>query len=156
MRILFLCTHNACRSVLCESVTRKLAGARIDAGSAGSQPSGRIHPLTLPALAARDYPTVGLHSKGLDDMQVFNPDVVITVCDSAARDDCPLWLGDAVRAHWGLLDPSMVAGDDDMRAGAFEAVINLIEYRVRALLELPFETYSRERLATVLNSIAGS
>lgn len=155
MKILFLCTHNACRSVLCEAIAGQLAGPRIIAASAGSEPAGRIHPLTLRALAARGYPTERLRSKGLEAVKAFAPAVVITVCDSAAGESCPLWLDDAVRVHWGLLDPSRVPGGDEVRAGAFDATINLIEYRIRTLLEQPFENFTRGQLVTALNDIAG-
>lgn len=156
MKILFLCTHNACRSVLGEVITRALAGNRIVAASAGSEPSGKIHPLTLANLEAHGYPVEGLRSKGLDEIEAFAPDVVITVCDSAARESCPVWLGGAVKIHWGLPDPSHITGSEQDKARAFAAVIRTIESRIRALLEQAFETMNREQLTTQLQAIGES
>jgi len=155
MKVLFLCTHNACRSILCEVITRELAGARVETASAGSQPAGSIHPDTLAALTARGYPVRGLASKSLADVQAFQPDWVITVCDRAAGEACPLWLGDIPRVHWGLPDPSHAAGDRRARDAAFEQVITTIERRVRALLVRPFESLSRARLLATLEAIPG-
>jgi arsenate reductase len=154
VKILFLCTHNACRSILCEVIARELGGARIQAASAGSQPAGRIHPETLQALAARGYPSRGLSSKSIDDVQGFQPDWVITVCDRAAGESCPLWLGDVPRVHWGLPDPSHIAGGRQLRVEAFARVIDTIEQRLRALLALPFETLPDRALGPALASIA--
>lgn len=89
MKILFLCTHNACRSVLSEVISRHLANGQLEVASAGSQPSGKVHPETLRHLQDRGYSTDNLHSKGFDDLADFKPDAVITVCDRAAKEPCP-------------------------------------------------------------------
>ncbi len=153
MRLLFLCTHNRCRSVLGEAITRKLAAGRIAAASAGAHPAGEVHPLTLKYLQAAGYDTSNLASKGMDELQDFQPDAVITVCDSAAKEPCPIWLGDALKIHWGLPDPSKLDGDENETAQAFNGVINTIENLIGLLLEEPFEQASPQQLEALLNRV---
>lgn len=133
MKFLYVCTHNACRSILFEAITRDLANGAIEVASAGSQPRGEVHQQTLRQLEKRGYPTDNLHSKGFEDVAGFNPDAVITVCDHAAKEPCPVWLGPAIKTHWGLPDPtgqSSKAKMEDM----FNEVIITIERRVKHLL----------------------
>lgn len=154
MNLLFVCTHNACRSILAESITRKIAGKRIQVASAGSQPAGRIHPLTLEYLTSVERPVDGLQSKGFDDLGEFKPDVVITVCDSAANVSCPVWLSDsAITAHWGLPDPSHMDGTDAERQAAFQSVSRAIESRMEALLSQPFESMDKAELSDFLDTL---
>lgn len=136
MKILYICTHNRCRSILCEAITNLMAGPGMMAASAGSEPAGMVHPLTLQYLREAGVPTVGLHGKSWDALEDFQPDLVITVCDSAARESCPVWFGQAVKVHWGLADPSKVEGSDADRAQAFRACIAEIKRRVTALREI--------------------
>lgn len=152
MKLLFLCTHNACRSILAEAITRKIAGDRLDVASAGSHPAGRVHPLTLEHLQQRNYPIEGLTSQSWDDLKDFAPDIVITVCDSAAGETCPLWFGDAVKAHRGLPDPTSQENIAQVDA-LFEQVINRIERRTQALMKIKFEQLSREQLQSELNML---
>jgi arsenate reductase len=154
VKLLFVCTHNACRSILGEVIARKLGAGLLQTASAGSSPSGRVHPLTLQYLNDHGYATDELCSESLDDMQDFEPDVVITVCDRAAKEPCPVWLGSAVQAHWGLPDPSHLEGSDAERFAAFDAVAAIIEARISALLQSPFEVLQGEQLAVLLQSIA--
>lgn len=154
MNLLFVCTHNACRSILAETITRSLAGGRIGVASAGSQPAGVIHPLTVEFLQSRGYPTDSLRSKGFDDLGDFKPDVVITVCDSAANESCPVWLrNDAISVHWGLPDPSHLAGTAAERSAAFMSVAEVLKSRMAALLREPFETMDSSALMRLLNSL---
>lgn len=136
MKVLFICTHNRCRSILFEAITRHRAGDVIEARSGGSQPAGEVHPLTLRHLEQRGYATEGLRSQSWDDFAEFAPDLVITVCDSAAGETCPLYLGSAPRVHWGLSDPTQLAGDEHQQAAAFEACMAEIERRVAMLRRL--------------------
>ncbi|MGA0806742.1 MAG: arsenate reductase ArsC [Pseudohongiellaceae bacterium] len=136
MKILYVCTHNRCRSILCEAITNLVAGPGMMAASAGSQPEGQVHPLTLQYLREAGVPTVGLHSKSWDALEDFEPDLVITVCDSAANESCPAWFGKAVKVHWGLADPSKVQGDADAQAQAFRACIAEIKQRATALRDI--------------------
>ena len=106
--------------------------------SAGSRPAGEIHPLTLKFLAARGLPTEGLSSQSWDDFSNQEFDLVVTVCDSAANEACPLWMSDAPRAHWGMPDPSRVTGDEAAIEAAFFTVMDALESKLAALRrELP-------------------
>lgn len=136
MKILYICTHNRCRSILCEAITRTRAAGLIEARSAGSQPAGEVHPLSLKYLAEAGYDTQNLSSQSWDDFEDFAPDIVITVCDSAAGESCPLWFGRTLKVHWGLEDPSKLQGSEAEIADAFRATIGIIEQRVESLIEL--------------------
>ncbi|MFT4767438.1 MAG: arsenate reductase [Glaciecola sp.] len=138
LTLLFICTHNRCRSVLCEALARHLSRGRIAAFSAGSQPSGVVHPETLRQLQKRGIDTWELRSESWDAYEDVSPDAVITVCDSAAGEQCPVWFGKSVKVHWGLADPSRVESSSNDQATAFDAVITTIEERLRRLLELDF------------------
>lgn len=153
MRLLFLCTHNACRSILCESITKGLAGGRITAASAGSCPAGRVHPLTLKYLSAAGYSVAGLQSKSLDAVSSFAPDAVITVCDDAASESCPVWMGDVARVHWGLADPSHLNGSDEEIEIAFQQLIKTIEGLIKNLLNELDETMKNQDLENILQGI---
>ena len=130
MKLLFICTHNRCRSILCEAIASQRGAGVIHAASAGSAPVDAVHPLTLRYLEERGYSTTGLQSQSWHDLQCFEPDRVITVCDSAAGEACPLWMGEVDKHHWGLPDPSRVEGDDAAIRSAFMAVIDRIENKV--------------------------
>lgn len=133
MNILYICTHNRCRSILSEAITNHFAQPWITAQSAGSQPQGEVHPLTLRYLQKAGIATLGLHSKSWEQLDNFTPDVVITVCDSAAGEACPLWLGNTLKIHWGLKDPSKLQGSDEVLEEAFKQCIATIKTRVHAL-----------------------
>lgn len=154
LKLLFICTHNRCRSILCEALTRHLSNGRISAYSAGSQPSGAVHPQTLAQLEKRGINTSGLCSESWDSYSELPIDAVITVCDSAAGEPCPLWLGKSVRAHWGLPDPSCITGTDAESDAAFDDVIRTIEHRILRLLSLKLEDLSGDALAASLQLIA--
>lgn len=152
MKILFVCTHNACRSVLCEAITRDLANGRIEVASAGSQPSGEIHRQTLWHLENGGYSTAKLHSKGFDEVADFRPDAVITVCDQAAQEACPVWVGSTVKAHWGLPDPTRLSSATEM-AEMFAEVILTIERRIERLLAEPALDLPAAQLSELLKRI---
>ena len=130
MKLLFICTHNRCRSILCEAIASQRGAGFLKAASAGSAPVDAVHPLTLRYLEERGYQTTGLQSQSWNELAAFNPDRVVTVCDSAAGETCPLWMGEVDKDHWGLPDPSRVEGDDDAIRSAFMAVIDRIEDKV--------------------------
>ena len=154
MNLLFVCTHNACRSILAESITRKLAANRIQVASAGSEPAGRVHPLTLEYLESSGLPAAGLRSKGFDDLGEFKPDVVITVCDSAANESCPAWISHrAITIHWGMPDPSHMNGTDAERQAAFQSVAETLESRINGLLSEPLESLTEAELSALLNRL---
>ena len=130
MKLLFICTHNRCRSILCEAIASQRGASVLQAASAGSAPVEAVHPLTLRYLEERGYSTTDLQSQSWHDLQSFEPDRVITVCDSAAGEACPLWMGEVDKHHWGLPDPSRIEGDEAAIRLAFMTVIDRIEAKV--------------------------
>jgi len=153
MKILYICTHNRCRSILSEAITNHLSQGLIHAKSAGSQPAGEVHPLSLQYLQEAGISTKGLVSQSWDELEEFAPDVVVTVCDSAAGESCPLWFGNSVKVHWGLSDPSKVEGSDDKKAQAFRETIAEIQQRVTQLLALETEHMTQDELRSALNQL---
>ena len=133
MNVLFVCTHNRCRSILAEAIANHRGRGWLQARSAGSSPAGEVHPLTLRYLAERGIPVDGLRSKGWEAVTEPAPEIVVTVCDRAAGEACPLWLGAAEKVHWGLADPSAVHGSDTEKRDAFLATIETLEARIRTL-----------------------
>ena len=157
---LILCTHNSARSVLAEAMLNHHAsrlGVKVRAYSAGSAPSGRVNPLALAVLEAAGVSTAAVRSKGWDEFA--RPDapqmrVVITVCDQAANEVCPIWPGSPVKVHWGYPDPSNVVGDDAVRRQAFELTRQAIGYRVLQLLELPLASMNDTELQAALQRLS--
>jgi arsenate reductase len=156
--VLILCTHNSARSVLGEGMlnhwARKL-GKDVHAFSAGSAPSGRLNPYALEALANAGIDTAGYRSKSWDEFIGGNAPqmrIVITVCDSAAAETCPLWPGSPVKVHWGYPDPSNAPEPE--RRNAFELTRQAIGYRILQMLALPLEKMSDGELHGALVKIA--
>ncbi|MEM1189990.1 MAG: arsenate reductase ArsC [Pseudomonadota bacterium] len=154
MRLLFVCTHNRCRSIIAEAVTRHLAGDCFDVASAGSAPAGVVHPLSLHHLAQRDIPTGGLASKSFDDVSQSPFDIVVTLCDSAAGEPCPLWLEPAEKVHWGLADPSRIVGDGQTVRAAFHETIDILVTRIQTLRREADALASAALLAERMRSLA--
>ena len=154
MKVLFMCTANSCRSILSEAVFNHLAPPGFEAISSGSFPKGQVLPRSLSVLQAAGISTEGLYSKGNDAFEGSPPDVVITVCDKAAGEACPVYFGPALKAHWGLEDPSDVTGDEAAIDAAFSATLAHIERRCRAFFELPFARLDRDELQIGLDRIA--
>ncbi|MDR2326885.1 MAG: arsenate reductase ArsC [Acidovorax sp.] len=158
--ILVLCTHNAARSVLAEAMFNhwaKRLGIDAQAHSAGAAPSGRIHPQALQALAAAGVETAGLASKHMDlfaQPGASEMRVVITVCDSAAAQPCPLWPGAPVRAHWSYPDPS--AAPEGEQAQRFALTRQAIAYRMLQLVQLPFTALDNQALQARVQAIGAS
>ena len=154
MKVLFMCTANSCRSILSEAMFNHLAPEGFEAISSGSFPKGLVLPRSLSTLQAAGIRTEGLYSKGNDAFEGSPPDVVITVCDKAAGEACPVYFGPAVKAHWGLEDPSDVQGDDARVQAAFDATLKTIATRSRAFFILPFAELSPTELKAELARIA--
>lgn len=165
IHVLILCTHNSARSVLAEGMLNHLAakaGRRVRAHSAGSAPSGRLNPFALEALTQAGVDVSGYRSKSWDEFTT--PDapplaIVITVCDSAAAEQCPVFFGgngQPVKVHWGYPDPSNAEGGDEGKRRAFELTRQAIGYRMLQLLQLPLESMGRQELQAALNAIASS
>jgi len=153
MKILFLCTANSCRSILAEALFNHLAPAGMRAFSAGSEPRGDINPLTLETLARAGIAADGLYSKSSDAHQALNPDFVITVCDKAAGEACPVHFGPATKAHWGLADPSESVGSPEEIKAAFDATLVRLKLRFTAFLALPLAHLDAATLRTELARI---
>ena len=164
--VLILCTHNSARSVLSEGMLNHLArrlGKDVKAHSAGSAPSGRINPFAIEALNNAGVDTSGYRSKSWDEFSLVGApplSIVITVCDSAAAEQCPVFFGGTggqpVKVHWGYPDPSDAPGGDEGRRRAFELTRQAIGYRVLQLLALPLGTMDRERLHAALRDIGST
>ena len=150
MKILFICTHNRCRSILSEAIVNHQNDSRLIAASAGSQPVGEVHPLSVKYLNEAGIKTEGLKSQSWDELEDFNADVVVTVCDSAAGEACPVWFGKSIKLHWGLNDPSKVQGTDEEIKDAFLVVMQEIENRVKAILNLDLNNLTGDALKTEL------
>lgn len=146
MNVLFLCTGNSCRSLIGEAVFNHLAPAGRHAISAGSQPMGKLNARALALLARKGIPTAGYSSKSWDDLPV-TPDIVVTVCASAAGETCPTYLGPVLRTHWGVEDPSHLVGSDDEIEAAFEKAFAILRARIEAFLALPLDTLAQDRAA---------
>ena len=154
MNILFLCTGNSCRSVLAEATFNALAGPEWRAMSAGSHPTGTIHPRSLALLRREGISTEGLHSKSWTGLPAI-PDIVITVCGNAAGETCPAYLGPVLRAHWGVDDPAKATGSDAEIDARFEQAYRTLRARIEAFLKLPIDRlrHDREQLKVALDRI---
>jgi arsenate reductase (thioredoxin) len=158
-RVLFVCTGNSARSILAEATLNHLGRDRFLAYSAGSQPTGYVNPHALTQLARAGMPVDGYRSKSWDEFSSDGApalDLVITVCDSAAEETCPVLFGDFVRTHWGLPDPASVKGSEDEIEQAFEQAHWLIRYRIEQLLALPIEELDVAALRQHLDEIGES
>jgi arsenate reductase (thioredoxin) len=155
VNILFLCTGNSCRSILAEATFNHLAPSGWRAISAGSHPAVEVNPRSLALLKREGIATDGLASKSWDGLPV-TPDVVITVCASAAGEACPAYLGPALRAHWGVEDPAHATGTDDEINAAFSEAYRILRARIEAFLALPLEQLKgdREQLKRELDRLA--
>jgi arsenate reductase len=156
MKILFICTHNRCRSILAEAIFNHLSDGSLLARSAGSQPAGQVHPLSLKYLQEQGINTDDLQSQSWDVHEAWQPDVVITVCDSAAGEVCPVWFGDCIKLHWGLPDPSRLEGGEEEIRSAFLSVMDTLRERAQQLLEIKSQKLSKEELVNQLNTIGKS
>lgn len=146
MNVLFLCTGNSCRSILGEATFNHLAPAGWRAMSAGSKPTGQVHPRSLILLAREGIATEGYFSKSWDNLPA-TPDIVITVCASAAGETCPAYLGPVLRTHWGVEDPAHATGTDEEIDASFMQAYRILRARIEAFLALPLETLQGDKNA---------
>jgi len=148
-KVLILCTGNSCRSILAEATLRELGRGRFESWSAGSKPTGQVHPLSLETLGIHGIDTGGLKSQSWDEFEDIDFDLVITVCDNANGESCPAYLSKAIRAHWGVFDPPKVrveAGDERL---PFEEAYQILKFRIEELLNLNEDEIN----STTLNEI---
>ena len=147
--VLFLCTGNSARSILAEAALRRWGEDRFVAYSAGSQPKGQVHPLTLDLLRSMHLPTEGLRSKSWNEFaspSAPHLDFVFTVCDNAASEVCPIWPGQPMTAHWGVEDPAAVSGTERQQRDAFVKAFRELEARIKIFVNLPMASLDRARL----------
>ena len=148
IHILFLCTHNAARSILAEAILNHIGGTRFRAFSAGMEPQadGQPHPLALEALRSAGISTEGLHSKSWDEFARAEApvmDLVITVCDQVHGEPCPVWPGHPASAHWSFPDPVMTQGDHDTLLEMFKQVMHRMHQRLELFRNLPQASLDR-------------
>jgi arsenate reductase len=154
--VLVLCTGNSARSIMGEALINVLGQGRFKAYSAGSQPMGRVNPFAVEQAQTIGYDTSTVRSKSWDEFSQPDAtpmDIVITVCDSAAGESCPLWRGSPIKVHWGFADPSHVNGSDDDKRVAFANIFAQIRKKVEALMQLPIDALTPQQLTTELQAI---
>lgn len=157
VNVLVLCTGNSARSVLSEAILNKRGEGRFQAFSAGSKPTGKVNPYAIKLLSAKGYDTSGFRSKSWDEFSGFDAPkmaIVITVCDSAAGETCPIWPGAPVQVHWGFPDPAYVEGTDEEKLQAFSDVYDMIDPFVKELVALDVENMDAGTLKAALRAIA--
>jgi arsenate reductase (thioredoxin) len=156
MNILFLCTGNSCRSILAEATFNTLAPQGMQAISAGSQPTGEVHPRSIALLKREGIATDGYYSKSWDKLPV-TPEIVITVCGNAAGETCPAYLGNVLRAHWGVDDPAKATGTEAEIDAAFVKAYSILRKRIEAFLKLDAASLAdKSKLQKELQVIASS
>ncbi len=142
--VLVLCTGNSCRSILAEVLLNEIGAGRFVAHSAGSHPAGKVNPGAIKKLADEGHRTDGLSSKSWDAFSGAGApaiDIVITVCDSAAGESCPLWNGRPITVHWGIADPANESAEDT--DAAFDLAYRQLRSRIEQVMELPLESLER-------------
>jgi arsenate reductase len=156
LNVLFLCTGNSARSIMAEAILRREGAGRVEAFSAGSHPTGRVNPHAVDLLRRNGLPTDGLRSKGWDEFarpEAPPLDVVITVCDDAAGETCPVWPGRPVTAHWGVADPAAVSGSEAEVQAAFRDAFEALSARIARFVQLPLATLEPGSLQARLREI---
>jgi ArsR family transcriptional regulator, arsenate/arsenite/antimonite-responsive transcriptional repressor / arsenate reductase (thioredoxin) len=154
--VLFLCTGNSARSIIAESVLRRLGAGKFNAYSAGSDPKGQVNPYAIEVLKAYDFPTDGLRSKPWDEFatpDAPNLDFVFTVCDNAAGEACPVWPGQPMTAHWGIPDPAAVEGTDLEKKRAFTEAYQAMNRRIGIFVSLPIASLDEVSLQSRVRDI---
>jgi protein-tyrosine-phosphatase len=155
--VLFLCTGNSARSIMAEAIVERLGQGRFKGHSAGSHPTGQVHPYALDLLQRLNHPTAALHSKSWDVFAAPGApkmDFVFTVCDNAAGEVCPLWPGQPMLAHWPFRDPAAVEGSEIEKRQVFADVYGQIHNRVSIFMNLPLATLDKLSLQKNLDEMA--
>jgi arsenate reductase len=154
--VLFLCTHNSARSIMAEALLNILGRGRFHAYSAGSRPGGEVNPFALEKVKSIGYPTEGLRSKSWNEFALPNApqmDFIITVCDNAAGEVCPVWPGQPISAHWGFADPAAVVGTDDVKRAAFDKIFRQLSTRISIFANMPLEKLDKAAIHRELKNI---
>ncbi len=145
MNILFLCTGNSCCSILAEATFNHLAPTGMRAMSAGSKPAGKVHPRSIALLKSKGISTEGYFSKSWDNLPQV-PDIVVTVCENAAGETCPAYLGNVVRTHWGVEDPAKATGSEAEINASFEQAYQILRTRIEAFLALSITAIQTDKV----------
>jgi len=156
LNVLFLCTHNSARSIIAECVLTRLGKGRFKGYSAGSQPSGQVHPYALDLLRKLNHDVSSLRSKSWEEFAAPGApkmDFVFTVCDDAANEVCPVWPGQPISAHWGLPDPAAVEGTEAERRLAFADAYRMLVQRISILTNKPLASLDKLSLQKQLDDI---
>jgi arsenate reductase (thioredoxin) len=154
--VLFLCTGNSGRSILAEAILRKVSAGRFNAYSAGSRPKGVVNPFAVKELVSLGCSIDGLRSKSWEEFSGPNApvmDFVFTLCDDAAGEQCPVWPGQPMTAHWGIEDPAAVGGTDIQKQAAFVSAARYIGNRISAFISLPIRSLDKLSLSAKLREI---
>jgi arsenate reductase len=154
--VLILCTANSARSILGEALVNQLGAGKFQGYSAGSRPAGVVHPMAIEPLREMKFPTDGLRSKSWDEFAAVDApplDLVITVCDGSAGEMCPVWPGQPVTAHWGLVDPAAVQGGEVAKRLAFRATFEALESRIKTFVGLSIDSLDRSALKERIDEI---
>jgi arsenate reductase (thioredoxin) len=154
--VLFLCTGNSARSIMAEAMLNHFGRGRFKAYSAGSRPGGLVNPLSVVTLESLGLPTAGLRSKSWDEFAALGApilDFIITVCDNAASEACPIWPGKPTSAHWGVADPAAVEGSDAVKSAAFRDAAVILRRRIDLFTSLPFEKLDALSIKSKLQEI---
>lgn len=154
--VLILCTGNSARSIMAEALINTMGQGRFRAYSAGSHPTGKVNPFAIEKVESVKYPTENLRSKSWDEYATPDApkmDFIITVCDNAAGEVCPVWPGQPISAHWGFEDPAAVEGTDDEKRRAFEQTFRHMMNRVRLFVNLPLTMLDHTAIKRELSNI---
>jgi arsenate reductase len=154
--VLFLCTGNSARSIMAEVMLNRLGQGRCRASSAGSHPKGTVHPLALETMQSMGLPVDGLRSKSWEEFAgpgAPTLDVIVTVCDDAAGEVCPIWPGQPITAHWSVEDPAAFQGTQDAHRAKFHEVALILRQRIERFLSVPLATMDRRTMQATLKEI---
>lgn len=154
--ILVLCTGNSARSIMAEALFNKFGKGRFKAYSAGSHPTGKVHPLAIEVVSKLGYPTNELRSKSWDEFALPDApkmDFIFTVCDKAAGEACPVWLGKPITAHWGFEDPAAFQGTDEEKRHEFQKILRFMSNRVNLFTNLPLANLDNFTIKSELDNI---
>lgn len=158
-QVLFLCTGNSARSIMAEALMTTMSKGRFQAYSAGSTPTGQVHPMAIEMVKTTGYPIDHLRSKSWDEFALPDApqmDFVITVCDNAAGEVCPFWPGQPMSAHWGFEDPAAAVGSEEYKRRVFHVVFHQIRARIALFLSLPVDTLEKNAILHELKAIGDS
>jgi arsenate reductase (thioredoxin) len=154
--VLFLCTGNSARSIMAEALVTVMGKGRFRGFSAGSRPGGKVNPFAIEQVTAIGYPVDKLRSKSWDEFagaEAPQMDFIVTVCDNAAGEVCPVWPGHPVSAHWGFEDPAAVEGSDEDKRAAFSTIFKQIKRRMESFVNLPVDTMDKDAIRAEMRKI---